>query len=716
MKLGNRVSQTDANNHATTYAYDQLGRRIKRTLPVGQSESYTYDAASNMKTKVDFNGKTTTYAYDTSNRLLSKTPDSSFHAQPISFTYTALGLRTGMSDPSGSTTYTYDTRNRLTSKATPFGTLSYTYDAAGDVLSITSSNTHGIADVYAYDALNRLSTVTDASGATTYSYDAVGNLSGFAYPSGVQTSYAYDSLNRLTQMGATKGAALSSYTYTLGAAGNRLNVAELSGRNVAYAYDSLYRLTSEAVTADPHNHNVTNDYIYDAVGNRQQWLINGVTTNTYTYDADDRLGADIYDANGNTILSTGVSDSYDFENHLVQKGSVTIVYDGDGNRVAETVGGVTTNYLVDTQNPTGYAQVVDELQNGTVTRSYSYGMERISESQTLNSSWTPSFYGYDGHGSVRQLTNSAGAVTDTYDYDAFGNLSNQTGSTPNNYLFAGEQYDPALSLYYNRARYLNTSTGRFWNMDTNEGLARDPSTLHKYLYVANNAPNAIDPSGRDFDLGSITISLSTGLTIAGQAVVQALTVLGNIYYTLGPAVPLIVEKGFFYLAAGAVITQLVAGAPTALRAIDNLANNVSSYDGQFSPGPGPRGIQVGRAAQQNLGDGFPVFDNFDFETGEGTQIYSTTQIKTTQQLLAAIRAKASQFQQGFDSANQFIGKDSAGNRVVIDKPQVTTRNMLVVTPQNRNFPLSRIATELEQLEGEFGLDEIVVEESAGLAP
>ena len=43
-----------------------------------------------------------------------------------------------------------------------------------------------------------------------------------------------------------------------------------------------------------------------------------------------------------------------------------MVYDGDGNRVSETVGNVTTNYLVDTQNPTGYAQAVDELQNGAV--------------------------------------------------------------------------------------------------------------------------------------------------------------------------------------------------------------------------------------------------------------------------------------------------------------------------------------------------------------
>jgi len=510
-EVGSRISQTDANNHTTTYSYDQNGRRVGRKLPAGQSESYTYDAAGNLKTKTDFNGKTTTYAYDTSNRLLSKTPDASFHAPTVSFTYTANGLRQTMADVSGSTTYGYDTRNRLTSKQTPFRTLSYTYDSAGDLLTLKSSNTHGISDTYTYDVLNRPSTVTDPAGATTYSYDAVGNLAGYTYPNGVASSYSYDTLNRLTQMGSAKGTPLSSYTYTLGAAGNRMSVAELSGRNVAYGYDSLYRLTSETVTADPHNHNVVNGYIYDSVGNRQQWLVNGVTSNTYTYDADDRLGLDTYDANGNTVLSTGVSDSYDFENHLVQKGAVTIVYDGDGNRVSETVGGVTTSYLVDTQNPTGYAQVVDELQGGAVTRSYSYGMERISESQTLNSTWAPSFYGYDGHGSVRQLTNSAGSVTDTYDYDAFGNLSNSTGSTPNNYLFAGEQYDPALGLYYNRARYLNTATGRFWSMDGYEGSFRDPLSLHKYIYAEANPVDHLDESGNQIEEIFFVVALVTTL-------------------------------------------------------------------------------------------------------------------------------------------------------------------------------------------------------------
>lgn len=37
-----------------------------------------------------------------------------------------------------------------------------------------------------------------------------------------------------------------------------------------------------------------------------------------------------------------------------------MAYDGDGNRVSETAGGVTTTYLLDTLNPTGYSQVLHE--------------------------------------------------------------------------------------------------------------------------------------------------------------------------------------------------------------------------------------------------------------------------------------------------------------------------------------------------------------------
>src|SRR3974377_431321 len=103
-----------------------------------------------------------------------------------------------------------------------------------------------------------------------------------------------------------------------------------------------------------------------------------------------------------------------------RKTGIAIVYDGDGSLVSETVGSTTTKYLVDDKNPTGYSQVMDEIVNGAVTRTYTYGRQLISENQLVGSTWTPSFYGYDGHGNARFLANSAGTITDTYTFDAFG--------------------------------------------------------------------------------------------------------------------------------------------------------------------------------------------------------------------------------------------------------------------------------------------------------
>jgi RHS repeat-associated protein len=124
--------------------------------------------------------------------------------------------------------------------------------------------------------------------------------------------------------------------------------------------------------------------------------------------------------------------------------------------------------------------------------------------------------GYDGHGSVRSLTNSAGTITDTYDYDAFGNLTNSTGSTPNNYLFAGEQYDPALALYYNRARYLSTNTARFISMDPYEGDPQSPMSLHRYLYAGDEPASGADPSGLQLE--------EFGIAEAVEGVIAAISV------------------------------------------------------------------------------------------------------------------------------------------------------------------------------------------------
>jgi RHS repeat-associated protein len=223
----------------------------------------------------------------------------------------------------------------------------------------------------------------------------------------------------------------------------------------------------------------------------------GIPTGNFSYNADDHLSTEQYDNNGNTIVSGARTFTYDFENRLksMNNGAVTLLYDGDGNRVAKTVGSATTQYLVDDLNPTGYAQVVEELVGSAVTRRYTYGLQRISQTQFLNSAWTTSFYGYDGFGTVRQLTDSTGAVTDTYDYDSWGNAVNVTGSTPNVYRYRGEQYDPDLSLYYLRARYYNPFTGRFLSRDLTGGQLPHPKSLHSYLYAEADPVNGMDPSG-----------------------------------------------------------------------------------------------------------------------------------------------------------------------------------------------------------------------------
>jgi RHS repeat-associated protein len=125
------------------------------------------------------------------------------------------------------------------------------------------------------------------------------------------------------------------------------------------------------------------------------------------------------------------------------------------------------------------------------------------------------------------LTDTQGQVIASYDYEAFGELINSTGSAANNYLFAGEQYDANLGDYYLRQRYYSPNTGRLGRRDTWEGSVNDPLSLHKYLYAHGNPVINIDPSG--------LVSLSLADNAAVLALIGALA--AHTYIQLGSYQP-----------------------------------------------------------------------------------------------------------------------------------------------------------------------------------
>lgn len=98
------------------------------------------------------------------------------------------------------------------------------------------------------------------------------------------------------------------------------------------------------------------------------------------------------------------------------------------------------------------------------------------------------YYHADGLGSIVATSDSAGVLTGTIRYDAWGNI--ETGS-PAPFAFTGREWDAGTGLYYYRARYYDAKIGRFISEDP-IGFA---GGVNSYGYVKNNTPNMTDAHG-----------------------------------------------------------------------------------------------------------------------------------------------------------------------------------------------------------------------------
>lgn len=114
----------------------------------------------------------------------------------------------------------------------------------------------------------------------------------------------------------------------------------------------------------------------------------------------------------------------------------------------------------------------------------------------------------DGLGSIRVLSGNGGVVSAMYSFSVFGRLLENQAHGLNRYLFAGERFENSNAWYYNRARWLDPSVGRFGSMDPLGGIMEDPLSHHKYLYVGAKPADRIDPTGLTENLTSLTATMS----------------------------------------------------------------------------------------------------------------------------------------------------------------------------------------------------------------
>jgi len=310
-------------------------------------------------------------------------------------------------------------------------------------------------------------------------------------------TYTYDPASQGTNLLhkiVSGGTQINKADYVYNTVGNRTSLTDRRGVQ-SFGYDALDRLASAThpLLLTPQS------FDYDPVGNR--------TTNGSLYNAGNQLTEDAnftyqYDLNGNLTRKTFKTSgnhtdyTYDAENRLIKVeefafGASTPFavssyrYDGLGRRIEKVGNGQTRRYVYDGED------ILLEYDGANVLQArYTHG-PGVDEPIAMQRGGSNFFYHQDGLGTVTDLTDSSGATAQSYAYDAYGNIVQQTGTVENPYTYTGREFDAETGLYYYRARYYDPRIGRF--------LQKDPASfsggINFYAYVGNNPIVFVDPFG-----------------------------------------------------------------------------------------------------------------------------------------------------------------------------------------------------------------------------
>lgn len=526
---GNITATVNADTLTTSYTYDSDDRQTSQTLPGAITTGYTYDSAGRHTATTRPDGTSITLGYDADNHLTSTLP-STAGAVATTFQYGASGERLQMVDPTGITTSTYDAVGQVLTVTNGAGRqVGYAYDAAGHRVKIIYPT--GKTVTYGYDKAGQMKSVKDWNAKTsTFTWTADGKQATQVGADRVTEKRAYSTADTLTAITdtTTTGTGTTATTSIIASYG--------------YGYDAAGQLTSDSTT-DPNLIASTHNYTYDPLGQLASAttattttpytatpggeLIASATTASATYNAAEQLAALTtaagasatysYDPNGQRVSSTTVAggatsstgyshDTYGNLASVAAPSGATVTYGSNGDRLRQsmTSGATTTQLVWDTGSAVPLL-----LDDGT--NSYIYGPSVTPIAQISTTTGATQYLHRDLIGSVRLITTSTGIAVGTTEYDPYGNRTAHSGTADSAIGYTGALTDLITGLVYLRSRNYDPTTGAFLTIDPAVDF-----TAQQYTYVGNDPLQFADPLGL-INGWAIVGAIGLGLAIAALA-------------------------------------------------------------------------------------------------------------------------------------------------------------------------------------------------------
>ncbi|QRN52051.1 LysM peptidoglycan-binding domain-containing protein [Dyella caseinilytica] len=398
-----------------------------------------YDGDGRVVASIDADGYLTTTAYDettntvTTTRYATALTSTQLAALTGTETVATLVGLLGGNTANETSSATTNADGQVVSKTAVDGTVTtYTYNAAGQVLSTTVTPTSGQGAARTtsatYDAFGDELTATDAAGkTTTYQYNVLGQQVEATDPDGNSIWSYYDADGTLL------------YTIQGQPSGSTLNA---QGNVTAYAYNAFGEVvstttyaapltlitsgTNSGTTIDPTGATVVQVASAIAALSAISGDANATTSTTYTLDGQ---VATVTNGDGYQTASTygAFGDVLSVQQQLSQPGSALsstnstltdYTYDNRGEQLSETdgVGSSVARTTSITYDAFGRVTSTTDGNGNTLTYSYDNLGRQVSTSQTVQGSARTTQTTYDAFGHVLTQTDALGNTT-TYSYN-----------------------------------------------------------------------------------------------------------------------------------------------------------------------------------------------------------------------------------------------------------------------------------------------------------